>query len=147
MKRKIIYFLPLLLLSITGCLKSNSDPSNVVIPTGTFAGQFTRVHLHPATGKLDTIKANLTLTMSTTAGYAISGDTTLHAASHGGYAVDGLNIAFSDQTLPASPNNTTPVPTKVHLNGVYSYAYNGSALQIAFSSDTLAFFYNFTAKP
>jgi len=146
MKRKIVYFLPLLLLSITGCLKNTSDPSNVVIPVGTFAGTFTRVHLHMATGKLDTIKANLTLTMSTTSGYAISGDTTLHAASHGGYAVDGVNIAFSDQTLATSPTTTTPIPTKVHLNGVYSYGYNGSALQIAFSSDTLAFFYNFTAK-
>jgi len=84
--------------------------------------------------------------MSATTGYAVSGDTTRHAGSHGTYAVDGVNIGFSDQTLPPSTAALTAPPAKVHLNGVYQYSYATTTLQIAFSSDTLAMFYNLTAQ-
>lgn len=82
--------------------------------------------------------------MATATGFAVGGDTTYHAASHGGYVVDGQNIAFSDITLPSTP--TTVVPAKTHLNGVYQYVYTGNTMQIAASSDTLAYYYSLTLK-
>jgi len=147
MKRRSSYLLPLLLIIIlaVGCAKSADTTSNIVLPVGTFTGQFTRIHLNLRTNKIDTIHANLTLTMAAATGYAISGDTTYHAASHGSYVVDGINIAFSDQTLPTSTTSTTP-PTKTHLNGVYSYVYSTSSMQITFSSDTLVYTYILAGK-
>jgi len=150
MKRKIYYLLlaPLSLLAITGCLKTNTTPNNVILPVGTFAGTFTRIHYSLQTGKLDTIKANIILTMAAATGYAVSGDTTHHAASHGGYSVDGQNIAFYDQTLPQVGTVVNPpIPVKTHLNGVYQYSYStpagsaGSSLQIIFTGDTVAYSY------
>jgi hypothetical protein len=143
MKLKLNYLFPLLMLLIilVGCVKNNVPP--VVLPTGTFTGTFTRIHLNPVNNKLDTIKANLTLTLSAATGFAVTGDTTRHAGSHGSYAVDGQNIAFSDATLPA---NSTTIPAKIHLNGLYGYNYSSPSLQIGFSSDTLAVLYNLTAQ-
>ena|ERR1700744_2973257 len=150
MKRKIYYLflLPLSLLAMTGCLKTNTTPNNVILPVGTFAGTFTRIHLSLQTGKLDTIKANIILTMAAATGYAVSGDTTHHAASHGGYSVDGQYIAFSDQTLPPPGSvANAPIPVKTHLNGLYQYTYStptggaGASLQIVFTGDTVAYSY------
>lgn len=145
MKTKL---LPLLIAAIvltvfiSSCLKPASNPAPV-IPTGNFAGTFTRLHLNLTKNKVDTITAQLTLTMSSTTGYAVGGDTSHHAASHGSYAVDGVNIAFSDLTLPSTANGTIPTPTKTHLNGVYQYSYvAGSSLQIQAVGDTLAYYYN-----
>jgi hypothetical protein len=144
MKKILLSLVPvLLLLLITGCVK-NTPPSPVILPAGTFSGTFTRLHLNLTTNKVDTIKANLTLTMSATTGFVVSGDTTHHAASHGGYVVDGVNIAFSDQTLPTTPTATPPV--KTHLNGLYQYIYSGSTFQITAASDTLAYLYDLKAN-
>ncbi len=147
MKRRLSYLLPLLLLIVlaVGCAKSPDSTDTIVLPVGTFTGQFTRIHLNPYTRKLDTIYANLTLTMAAATGYAITGDTTKHAGSHGSYVVDGVNIAFSDQTLPTSTTSTAP-PTKIHLNGVYSYVYTTTSMQITFSNDTLIYTYILAAK-
>jgi hypothetical protein len=147
MKRKFNYlFLMLLLLATAGCIKNSNDPSNIIIPVGNFAGQFTRIHLSRATGKLDTIKANITLNLAVATGYAVGGDTTHHAASHGGYVVDGQNIAFSDLTLPANSTSTAPL-AKTHLNGVYQYTYTGTSMQISASNDTLGYLYVLALKP
>lgn len=147
MKRKLNYLFPILLLLATaGCIKSTNDPSNIIIPVGNFLGQFTRIHLNPATGKLDTIKGNITLNMAVATGYVVGGDTTHHAASYGGYVVDGQNIAFSDHTLPSTTTTTTP-PVKIHLNGVYQYSYTGTSMQISASNDTLGYLYTLALKP
>lgn len=149
MKIKILHLLMIaivLTVCISGCLKPANTPAPV-IPTGNFVGTFTRLHLNINNNKVDTITAQLTLTMSASTGYVIGGDTTHHAASHGSYAVDGVNIAFSDLTLPSTINGTIATPVKTHLNGVYQYVYvAGSSLQIQAVGDTLAYYYNMKAK-
>ncbi len=149
MTRKLYYLLPLLLIVViaAGCAKSTDDTNTttVILPVGNFSGQFTRIHLNSATKKLDTIHANLTIAMAAATGYAVSGDTTYHAASYGGYVVDGVNIAFADQTL-LQKGASTITPTKTHLNGTYSYTYNAPNLQIYFSSDTVIYSYVLVAK-
>jgi hypothetical protein len=144
--KKSILISSVLLLLVSSCIKDNSN-NNIVIPTGVFAGQFSRVHLNLKTNKLDTLKANITLTLSAVTGYIISGDTTNHAASHGPYSADGQNMYFTDKTLPLYPVSTAPPPVKTHLNGIYLYSYNSSALQLSLVTDTLAFYYNMTLKP
>jgi len=131
---------------ISGCVKT-TDPTPPVLPTGNFTGTFSRYHLNIATGKIDTITANLTLNLSAATGYVIGGDTSKHAASHGGYVVDGTNVAFSDQTLPPSTVINAPTPTKTHLNGVYQYSYSaGVSLKIQQVGDTLIYLYNMKAQ-
>jgi len=148
MKTKTLLFCAVILtaISITGCLKTTA-PTPVVIPEGNFTGTFTRYHYSTVSGKIDTLTANITLTMSAASGFAVGGDTSHHAASHGGYIVDGTNIAFSDATLPSSSGNNVPPPTKTHLNGVYQYSYTaGSALQMQSVGDTLIYQYNMKAQ-
>ncbi|HVV54193.1 MAG TPA: hypothetical protein VHC47_02645 [Mucilaginibacter sp.] len=71
--------------------------------------------------------------------YAVTGDTsTVHAGSHGVWGIAGTSIAFTDVTFPKS--GTT---TKTHLNGYYTYYYDGTVFQIvATSLDTLALQYD-----
>jgi hypothetical protein len=135
MKHKLIYFLPLFLAFTIGC----SNKAQVVpFPSGTFAGQFTRLHLNK-NGKVDTAYANLILTIqSATTAYAVTGDTsTIHAGSKGYYQFSSSLIAFSDQTFP-----TIGVPLKIHLAGTYQYTYDGLNFQIVGSTDSLGLIYN-----
>ncbi len=130
----------LLILVFAGCVGAdNVTPSTVNTPTGTFTGQFRRVHKNSSTNKLDTLKANLTLSLSTTTGYAVTGDTTsLHAGSSGAWSVNDTYITFIDNTL-----QKTGVPVKIHLNGSYTYGYDGKSLQMLTTfADTLAFQYD-----
>jgi len=145
MKQKLHYLFPLLILFtlIAGCVKDTSAP--VVLPVGNFAGTFTRVHLNPYTNKIDTITAKLNIAMSATTGYAVTGDTTHHAASHGSYIVDGVNIQFTDLTLPTNLSAATPV-TKTHLSGLYQYVYSAPSLVIQFANDTLVLNYTLVAQ-
>jgi len=143
MKRIIPYLLPLcfVLVLTAGCVKQQDNPP-VVLPAGNFSGTYLQIHLNPTTGKKDTTQGNLNIAMSSTTGYAVTGDTSKHAASHGSYAVDGVNIQFIDQTLPSI---ITKPPAKIHLAGIYQYGYNSPNLQIVFQNDTLAILYNMTA--
>jgi hypothetical protein len=140
MKRILIFLMPFIVMLGAGCLKhtENTDTS-ATIPTGTFAGQFLRIHYNRTTTKYDTLKANLTLSMDLKTGYAITGDTTaVHAGSKGDFAMDAYYIQFTDKTY-----STTPVNNKIHLAGTYLYQYNGTDFQIqAVVADTLGFFYN-----
>jgi hypothetical protein len=142
MKNNLLYLVPLLLVLASGCANQNIPaPAPALTPQGTFTGQFTLYHLVTKTGKTDSTSANLMLSLETTAGFAVTGDTsTLHAGSHGGYAVDPRTgrIQFQDVTYPA-----TGTPTKVHLSGLYNYVYDGSNLQIAAYGplDTLTYYY------
>ena len=148
MKKRLLPLLSaaiILTVLIAGCIKP-SNPGPPVLPVGNFTGVFTRLHYNGITTKVDTIRANITLTMNASTGYAVGGDTSQHAASHGGYIVDGTNIAFSDATLPSITVANPPTPTKTHLNGVYQYTYvAGSSLNLQQITDTLAYFYNMTA--
>ena len=140
MKIKLNYFIPFLAVLITGCTKLNDQQSTVPLPTGTFSGQFLRVHVNTSTLKYDTVKANLQLSLSATTGFKVTGDTTLHAGSYGSYAVNTYLIQFNDQTI-----NTPSLSTKYHLNGVYNYEYNGTQLDIfATYADTLSYQYILT---
>jgi len=140
---KLFYFLPIaaIILFLSACSKVNDTQPAVILPTGNFTGQFLRIRLNPTTSKYDTSKASLQLSLSQSAGFAITGDTsTLHAGSHGSYAANAYYMQFIDQTyIPASPG------PKYHLQGVYNYAYNGTQLLIYVSyADTLSLQYNFT---
>ena len=142
MKRKLIFFLPFLLMLGAGCLKGHDDVSNPLPKiSGTYSGQFIRLRLNPNTNKYDTLKADITLSLDLTTGFAVSGDTTAHAASKGDYSYDSYYFLFSDKTYP-----TGSYPSKVHLAGTYVYGYNGTRLQLqqTYPLDTLGYFYDLT---
>lgn len=91
---------------------------------------------------VDTLKANIILSMQPTVGFKVTGDTsTVHAGSYGVCIVNSSYgvIDFIDNTYPA-----TSTPTKTHLNGVYQYAFDGTTFQLAAHGalDTTAFLYN-----
>jgi hypothetical protein len=143
MKLRLLYLLPLLAALATGCLNGGNKNNNTVTPTpdGTYTGQFRLLHIH--TNSTDTVKTNITLTLSNSAGtYKVTGDTaTVHAGSYGNYAgntATGL-ISFEDKTYSSS----APF-TKTHLNGTYNYAYDGTTFQMkAFGAlDTLELQYD-----
>jgi len=137
MKNKLLYLAPVLVFFIAGCFNDKVSP----VPTlaaGTYSGQFRLFHRHLTTSPFDTLKANITLTLSNTPAnsFSLSGDTaTVIAGSKGTYqlASNGNFILFIDSTIPA-----TGTSSKAHLNGEYIYSYDGNALQmIASSADTL----------
>lgn len=145
MKKKIIYWVLLLPVLLTGCAKTyndpETDPSKMGYPLGTFSGKFMRIHRNPMSLKYDTTDAMLKLVLSTNTGFAVSGDTSKHAGSYGSFSEDYANMIFSDIT---SPTNYTA--KKTHLSGYYTYTYDGSYLVIVngVKSDTLSCIYHFT---
>lgn len=133
MKNNLYLLFAALLIAAAGCKKDTQE--TVALPEGKFAGVFTRLHYTVKTGKVDTVRANIVLTLSTATGYTVTGDTaTVHAGSHGSYVVDGYHIQFVDQTLAP---NTPLYPGKTHLAGILNYAYSTSQLNIAADNDTL----------
>jgi hypothetical protein len=82
--------------------------------------------------------------METATGFKVTGDTTtIHAGSYGNYVVTTgtSQIQFEDKTWPL-----TGTPAKIHLDGIYSYTYDGATLQMAAydPADTLEYYYKFT---
>lgn len=138
MKRSI-YLLLVLVAAAAGCTKIHDNQPAVPLPVGEFTGKFLHIHKNITTSKLDTITVNLNLSLSATTGFAITGDTTLHAGSHGAYGVNNYYIQFIDETYsPSKPF------TKYHLQGVYNYLYDGTKLNINVSyADTLSLQYMF----
>jgi hypothetical protein len=135
MKLKHLFFLPLALMLVAGCMKSQ-DPITTTAPVGTFSGNFLRLHKKASGNGYDSLKAVVTLTLDPQTGFKLTGDTTQHAGSFGGYNYDQTYFLFSDKTV--STTNT-----KVHLNGYYLYATDGSRLQLQQTyADTLGFFYD-----
>jgi hypothetical protein len=141
MKHKLLYFLPVLLLLTTGCLKSTSTSATPVpVPNGTFSGQFRLLTKHNGSAVFDTTKSNITVTLTgSNSTFAVTGDTsTLHAGSYGTYGYNGTYISFADKTYP-----TSGTPVKVHLNGAYLYYYDGTNFQmLAYSGDTVSYQYD-----
>ena len=141
---KKLYFLaiPVALFFLASCVKS-ATPTPVTVPSGTFSGQLVLIHMSTKTGKLDTTKANVVLTMSTTNGYAITSDTTIvQAGSNGPFIMDNQYIQFQDKTAAGSTTQFVGTSKKIHLNGTYTYAYDGTSFNFyAASSDTLGFNY------
>jgi hypothetical protein len=135
MKYKIIYLLPFLLAFTIGCSPDKTPPTPS--PSGVFTGQFERLHLH--SGVVDTVKANIQLTMELATGYTVTGDTTVvHAGSYGSYAIESGNyLQFVDRTYSG-----VGVPAKVHLSGTYQYLYDGTTFQIFAGNDTVSFQYS-----
>jgi len=147
MKNKLVYLFPLslLLILVAGCVKlgpnPNNDISNYPYPLGTFQGRFTRIHKNEITSKYDTASANIQLVLSTSTGYAVTGDTsTVHAGSYGSFSENQYNIAFNDATYPA-----TGFPVKTHLAGVYLYSLIGLNFKITGTDgDSLSYTYDLT---
>jgi len=137
--KRILYLLPLVFAFATGCGPKNAPAPNN-IPEGTFAGKFKYIHEHAQTGAVDSSTAQIKLQIGTST-FAVTGDTsTVQAGSFGTYEVNTYNTAidFFDKTYP-----TTGTPAKFHLNGIYSYTYDGTNLHIiAFGAfDTLGYSY------
>lgn len=135
MKHTLLYLSFLLVIVATGCLKSTSKQQPVPTPSGTFSGQYQRFHRHIGIGPWDTVKTDLSVKFSTTDNtYAVTGATpTIHANSHGTFAMSSPYIGFSDQTYSASDTSKA-----AHLQGYYLYSYDGTNLTIyATIADTL----------
>jgi hypothetical protein len=142
MKYKLLYLLMLLMILGAGCGKGPTSIPTISIPDGSYAGQFRLIHRK--SGIADTLKASITLTLKNSDGtFSVTGDTlTVHAGSHGTYGLNSSYFNFLDKTNP-----TTGTPAKVHLNGPYLYAYDGSILQMLyFNSDTLSYQYDLKKK-
>ncbi|QKJ29144.1 hypothetical protein HQ865_05030 [Mucilaginibacter mali] len=140
MKRAFIFFLPFMVMLGAGCMKHNdSDGNTFPVPSGSFAGKFTRLHYNTTKKGYDTLSANIVLTMDVKTGYKVTGDTsTVHAGSFGDFSMNAYAIQFADKTY-----TSTPPPSKIHLYGIYEYGYDGTNLQIdATFADTLGFFYD-----
>ena len=143
---KFNFYYSVLLFSILffcGCGLDHTVTPTPLLPSGTFTGKFTYLHIHSNTGIIDTFTANLALSLDPTTGYKITGDTTtVHAGSYGSYVFssDYSQIGFLDKTYVA-----TAVQLKFHLNGAYQYTYDGSTLNMTQSSalDTAVYSYSF----
>lgn len=135
MKLKHLFFLPLALMLVAGCMKSQDPNANTSPPTGTFTGTFLSLHKKASGNGFDSVQANITLSLDPASGFKLTGDTTKHAGSFGDFAYDAANFLFNDKTVSTSNK-------KIHLNGYYLYGYNGSQLQLQqIYSDTLGYFY------
>src|ERR1700761_8740480 len=125
MKNKFTYLLLLLPLAIaTGCLKKPKviDPGQ---PLGTYTGTFSDVRTNRP--KPDTLKGNLQLLLSSSTGFTVSGDTSLHAGSMGGFSYTRDTMIFNDITTS---------PGKVHLTGTYIFGWDGTTLLLLKGTDT-----------
>jgi hypothetical protein len=139
MKPRLLYALLFIIVLVSGCF---NDKSALPAPTpsGTFTGQFRRVHITQKTGLRDTLKANIQVDLNSTTGYKVTGDTsTVHAGSYGTYSVNSSYIQFNDATL--SP---TIQPAKVHLAGIYQYYFDGTVFQMVYNTplDTVSLQYD-----
>jgi hypothetical protein len=123
--KKLIYLLPLLIF-ISGCVKTNIDQPEPLVPYGTFTGKFTRIYVVPGTNTKSTATTNIKLVMATSGFTVISDDDTVHANSTGEFLGNELSIEFTDSTYPAS----VPPAPKSYLHGVYSYDYDGANFKV-----------------
>jgi hypothetical protein len=140
MKLRLFYFLPLLLVFCTGCLKSATTTPAPIVPSGTFTGEFRYLHRKTDKVPFDTLKATITVKLLTTNfTYTVTGDTAnVHAGSYGTFGLNSPYMTFTDKTYPIAGT-----PTKQHLNGSYLYYYDGTTFQmLAYSLDTLAVQYD-----
>ncbi|MFD0748782.1 hypothetical protein ACFQZS_01425 [Mucilaginibacter calamicampi] len=141
MMKKLICLLPLLIF-IAGCVKTNIDQPEPLVPYGTFAGKFTRTYIDPATSAKTTVTANIQLVMSDT-GFILTSDAdAVHANGMGDYLGNETTIEFKDSNNPT----TGPPPTKSYLNGVFNYAYDGYNFRIFKVSGDDTYDYLFTKK-
>jgi hypothetical protein len=134
MKKTFTYLLLLVSALIAGCIKKPVivDPGSLL---GTFNGSLFYLHRPLAGGSYDTSKTSVQLVLSSGIGYEILGDTsTFQAGSHGNFGEFPDSLLFTDQTLPASG---VPAPnSKLHLNGVFRYTWNGTSLQMVGKTDS-----------
>jgi len=126
MKINLLYLLALVSILAVGCTKSQvpKTPSLGSLQ-GVYSGQLLAVHTN--TPKNDTLTANVQLTLTSSFGYSVAGDTsTVQAGSHGSFLLNsGAVIQFFDATFP-----TSGTPTKIHLSGTYNYTFDGVYLDL-----------------
>jgi hypothetical protein len=141
MKLKFYYAIPLIVACLAGCSK---DPvvatPQLSVPVGSFTGRFVRYHLTVATSKVDTVYANLLLSIDASGNYAVSGDTAKYHAGSLGTVALGANddLVFTDKTLPP-----TGTPAKTHLSGTYNFTYNSGIFEMSRLGDTISTQYQF----
>jgi hypothetical protein len=140
MKLKLFFVLALIAVFAGGCVSNKNSAPAPAIPSGTFEGQFRRVHTSSKNGVRDTLKANVELVLNNTSGFTLTPDNTSHtiAAGHGGYVIESQShlILFNDITYQVTAGFTD----RVHLTGTYQYYYDGKVFQMANNSflDTLS---------
>jgi hypothetical protein len=144
MKLKLFFVLSLIALFAGGCVSNKNSLPAPAVPSGTFGGQFRRVHTSSKSGLRDTLKANVLLVLNNTSGFTLTPQTTpsVVVAGHGGYVIESNYILFNDvayQTAVSS-GNSTGTTDKVHLTGTYQYYYDGNVFQMVNNSflDTLS---------
>jgi hypothetical protein len=138
MKQKIFFIVAFVAVITTACVSNKNSAPAPAIPSGTFAGQFRRVHTATKTGLRDTIKTSVKLTLDKTTGFTLTDDniTGVVAGGHGGYVIQSNYILFNDATYQGTSSYTD----KVHLTGTYQYYYDGTVFQMVNNSflDTLS---------
>ena len=144
MKREILFSSLIATVILMGCNKQSTSPTSLV-PLGTFTGKLVVIHKNGKTSKLDTVTSAVTLLMSASTGYALIADTSaVQSGSKGPFTLnDSQYITFSDQTAPTNAKTVGTSP-KIHLNGTYSYGYDGLNFDFYASSDTLGYSYLLT---
>lgn len=143
MKLKLFFVLALIALFAGGCVSNKNSLPAPAIPSGTFEGQFRRVHTSSKNGVRDTLKANVDLVLNKTSGFTLTPDNTpsVIVAGHGGYVIESNYILFNDLTYQtAVGSGSIGTSDKVHLTGTYQYYYDGKVFQMVNNSflDTLS---------
>jgi len=142
MKHSFTYIVLLVTICVAGCSKKTPvENIPLVTPTGTFGGFFRLVHTTVATGKNDTVKANLTLVLDAQGNFTVTGDTSsVHAGSFGKFS-----LGYSDDLSFTDKTNLAAIPKKSHLNGDYKYKLEGAVLGLDKNvGDSLSYQYYFT---
>jgi hypothetical protein len=140
MKKLLLYVSLVTVTMMYGCVHSVNNPAPTLQPEGTFSGHFEVIHQN--TGVIDSASATVNLDMEAATGFKVTGDTTsVHEGSYGGFEIFSQTntIYFQDHDTYAP----TGKPAKIHLNGVYSYSYDGNLLEIGYLApgDTLVLKY------
>jgi hypothetical protein len=136
MKKLLLYVSLLAVILMYGCVHPVNNPTPANLPAGMYSGHFEVIH-QPG-GTIDSASATINLDLEAATGFKVTGDTSaLHEGSYGGFEVFPQNytIYFQDHDTYVP----TGKPAKVHLNGLYSYSYDGNLLEIGYVSpgDTL----------
>ncbi|RYY36178.1 MAG: hypothetical protein EOP46_07400 [Sphingobacteriaceae bacterium] len=141
MKKKTINVLAVVALfsgiMFTSCLKDKNEVTPAPSITGNFDGVFKKLKKRTTGTGFDTVyKHGFAVRMKADSGYTAVSDSVSHSNSNGTFENDYNYIQFSDKTY-------TSGTTKLHLQGLYNYAFDGTRLQfLAGSGDTVLYFYD-----
>src|SRR5579875_1661214 len=97
MKKYLLPFLGSIILT-AGCMGSKTAATVApAAPIGTFTGKFARYHINAAHTGYDSVTSTVTLVMTGSPKYTykITGDTSIHAGSHGNFGYTTTYFQFN----------------------------------------------------